>query len=40
MMKLLGIALGAGVTSAVLFALVTTASPAALLLTYLSPLRK
>ena len=38
MMKLLGIALGAGVTSAVLFALVTTASPAALLLTYLSPL--
>ena len=38
MMKLLGIALGAGVTSAVLFAVVTTASPAALLLTYLSPL--
>lgn len=38
MMKLFGIALGAGVTSAVLFAVVTTASPAAILLTYLSPL--
>ncbi len=38
MMKLLGIALGAGVTSAVLFAVTTTASPAALLLAYLAPL--
>lgn len=38
MVKLFGIALGAGVTSAVLFAVTTTASPAALLLAYLAPL--
>lgn len=38
MMKLFGIALGAGVTSAVLFAVTTTASPLALLLAYLAPL--
>ncbi len=38
MMKLFGIALGAGVTSALLFAVTTTASPAAILLAYLAPL--
>ena len=38
MTKLLGIALGAGVTSAVLFAVARTGSPAALLLAYLAPL--
>lgn len=38
MMKTLGIALGAGVTSAVMFAVVTTASPAAIVFLYLAPL--
>ncbi len=38
MIKLLGIALGAGVTSAVLFAVARTGSPAALVLAYLAPL--
>ena len=38
MNKLLGIALGAGVTSAVLFAVARTGSPAALVLAYLAPL--
>lgn len=38
MMKLLGIALGAGVTSAVLFAVTTTATSPGLVLAYLAPL--
>ncbi len=38
MMKLLGIALGAGVTSAVLFAVTTTAAPAGILFASLAPL--
>ena len=38
MMRLFGIALGAGVTSAVLFAVTTTASPLALVVAYLAPL--
>jgi hypothetical protein len=38
MMKTLGIALGAGVTSAVLFAVITTASPVAALFACLAPL--
>ena len=38
MTKLFGVALGAGVTSAVLFAVARTGSPAAILLAYLAPL--
>ena len=38
MIRLFGIALGAGVTSAVLFAVAGTGSPAALVLAYLAPL--
>ena len=38
MMKSLGIALGAGVTSAVLFGVLTTATPVAILFAYLAPL--
>ena len=38
MLKLIGIALGAGVTSALLFTVTATASSAGLLLAYLAPL--
>ena len=38
MVKTLGIALGAGVTSAVLFAVITTASPVGVVFAYLAPL--